>query len=165
MKLSIILAIDENNLIGDSNSKNGLAWHYKEDLQFYKKTTSNKKNVMGRKTYQAIGKALPNRETIVLSQDKDFKLLDAQVISNYKNIFNFVDEEIMIVGGIQIFNLYFPFIDRIYITRIHKMHQGNIYYNELDLKNFILKKSNYSEDKVLEFQVWERNENFKTRNY
>ncbi len=158
--LSMILAMDKNKLIGDTKSKNGLPWHYQEDLDFYKKMTINKKNIMGRKTYEQIGRALPNRDTYVLSKNEELKYGDATVINDINDVLkmkeNNIDEEIMIIGGVEIFELFKPHIDVIYLTLVEAGHTGDIYYKEFSTSGFVLREEIQGQTKELLFQTWEK---------
>lgn len=155
---SIILAMDISNLVGDSNGRYGLPWHYSEDMQFYKKMTSYKKNVMGRKTFELIGRPLPNRETYIVTRDAAYKHEGCTTLNDIEEILalNTNDEEIMIIGGVEIFKLTFPYVERIYLTRVLKQYTGDCYYNELDLKDFDLISRENGIDKDLVFEVYER---------
>ena len=154
--ISMIFAIDQDNLVGDSTKKFGLPWHYPVDLKFYQTMTTGKKTIMGRKTCELIGKALPNRETYVLTSNKNYKFPGATTINNIEQILELnKEEEIMIVGGVKVFECMINYADKLYITRIHKSHQGDAYYHHLDLSNF--KLINTKKDGELEFQEWIKN--------
>ncbi len=157
--LSMILAMDVNKLVGKNDTKNGLPWHYKEDLQFYKKMTVNKKNIMGRETFDSIGFALPNRDTYVMSRNKELKYENVTMIDlegvlklNKENL----EEEIMVVGGVQVFELLNKYIDTIYLTLVQKEYEGDVYYNTFSTKGFKLIKEKSGDDKDLLFQTWVR---------
>lgn len=154
---NLILAIDENNLVGNTEAKFGLPWHYPEDFNFYKEKTTNQKCVMGRSTYEAIGKALPNRETYVLTTNKDYKLDDAVVINSIDELD--ASQEWWICGGVNVFKQFWPIADVIYITRIKNSHDGNVYFNDYDLSNFTLSDSYLGQDTDLIFEKWTANEN------
>ena len=151
----------KDNLIGKTDTKNGLPWHYSEDLRYYRSKTINKINVQGHKTYLEIGKALPNRDTYVMSRDVNLKLDDAIVINNVEDILKLDSDkiEIMITGGIEIFKLYENHIERIYLTKINKSYDGDIYYHDLNLKNFKLIKKMAGSNKDLSFEVYENEKN------
>ncbi len=161
-KISLILAIDENGLVGNTKSKFGLPWHYKEDLIYYKNMTQHKMNIMGKNTYNAIGYALPNRETIVLSTTLK-SLEDASVVSDISDILKIDTKEIMITGGPSVFKSFIPYADTFYITRILKYYEGDVFYKDLDLTDFKLIESRLGENKDLVFETWERNANFRPR--
>lgn len=157
--LSMIVAISKNGVIGDSNTTNGLPWHYPDDLAYYKQKCINKINIMGYKTYKQIGHALPNRLTIVLSRNKDLELDDAIVINDVNKLINIIkdiDQEIMICGGKEIFDLFYPYIDKVYLTRIDKEYNGNVYYQP-DLTNFSITDRITGHQKELVFETYARN--------
>ena len=130
--ISIIVATDQNGLIGDGNR---LPWHLPADLQFFKKNTLNKPIIMGRKTWDSLPGLLPDRRHIVISRNHDknkqqgfdaaSSLLDA--IEMAKD-----SEEIMIIGGASIIEQALPLADKIYMTRIHHAFKGDCYLPELD---------------------------------
>ncbi len=162
-KIVLVFAIDESNLVGNNNMPYGLPWHYKDDLLFYKEKTMNKTVIMGRETYDAIGKALPNRKTYVLSR-QNLKLDDSIVINDYRDVFKLDDDEIIISGGVSVYELFLPYADEIYLTRINKTYSGDVYFESLDLSDFVLVESNKMLEGELDFQKWERNANFRSRN-
>ncbi len=154
---NIILAIDKNNLVGDNNGKYGLPWHYPEDLQFYKQKTTNQKCIMGRRTYEQIGRALPNRQTIVMSRDSNLTLDDAIVINDITELSP--DENYFICGGVNIFNQFWNMADYVYVTKIDDTHDGDVYFNDIDFTNYTLVESKCGENEKLTFEKWKRNEN------
>ncbi len=155
--LKMILAMDKDNLVGKTASKNGLAWHYPEDLQYYKEQTLGKINVMGRKTFSAIGRPLPNRKTIVLTRDKNYSADGIDVINSLESVLELAqDQEVIICGGVSVYRQFNQFADEIYITKIDDSHTGDIYYEDLDLKNFRLKSEKTLTNKKISYQVWER---------
>lgn len=152
MSYSMILALDSNNLIGDSKSKNGLPWHHPEDLKYYREKTINKINIMGKTTYNQIGFGLPKRETYVLSRKKDIELKNAKYLEDL-NKFDKINDEIMIVGGVEIFKMYFNKVDKIYLTKVKGTYSGDCYY-DIDLNEFEL--LNVKELDELNFEEWIR---------
>lgn len=155
--LSMIVAMDNNNLIGDSSAKNGLPWHYSEDLAFYKEKTVNKVNVMGRTTYELIGRPLPNRETYILTHNHDYKQAGCTVVNNIEEVLQIKsDNEIMIIGGVKVFEALFEHIERIYLTRINKSFTGDCYYDTLDLTKYEKVSSKQGQDPELLFEVYEK---------
>jgi len=121
MILSFIVAVAENNAIGMHNQ---LPWHLPNDLKFFKRTTLGKPVLMGRKTYESLGKPLPGRLNIVISGQKDFHLPEGVLL--YDDLQKGIDrlqqessDEGFIIGGGKIFELALPLVDRMYITRIH----------------------------------------------
>lgn len=155
---SMILALDKNDLLANTNKQNGLAWHYPDDLTYFKKMTLNKICIMGHNTYKYLKKPLANRINIIISNDTNLHIKNAYVVNNVDNLITKLkdlDQEIMVIGGKQIFNLFFPYINRIYLTRINKTYEGDIYYH-LNLDNFKLINKREGEDKDLKFLIYER---------
>lgn len=121
MVISFIVAVSENNAIGKNNT---LPWYLPEDLKFFKRTTMGKPVVMGRKTFESLGRPLPGRLNIVLTKSKDFVAPEGVLV--YHDINAAVErlksepvEESFIIGGGQIFESTMPVADRMYITRVH----------------------------------------------
>ncbi len=156
--LSMIMAMDNDKLVGASSGRYGLPWHYPEDLAYYKNMTINKINVMGRVTYEQIGSPLANRETVVLSNNKNLVIKGATVYHHTDDILALDNNntEIMIIGGVAIFDLFFLKISRIYLTRINDSHQGDVYYSSFNLDGFKLTSSVSGVNPVLTFETWER---------
>ncbi|WOO87357.1 dihydrofolate reductase [Mollicutes bacterium LVI A0039] len=154
---NLILAIDQNNLVGSTEAKFGMPWHYPEDLKFYKEKTTGQNCVMGRSTYEAIGKALPNRQTFVLTTNTEYVLDDATVINDISQIN--ADGDWWICGGVNVFKQFWNCADTIYITRIGAEHQGDVYFNDLDLSAFTLVEAKTGNDPKLIFEKWMKNEN------
>lgn len=158
MKLTMLLALDKNNLIGDSATVNGLPWHHPEDLAFYKKMTTGKKNLMGRKTFDQIGRPLPNRETIVMTKQNDWGYPGVTVIHNKHDLRNLdisEDEEVILVGGVQLFELFFDEVDEILLTRINNTYTGDLHY-DINLEDFKLVDEHTDNSGELTFQKWLR---------
>jgi len=131
MKIAIIAALDQNQLIGKQNK---LPWHLPRDLQYFKKITMNKPVIMGRKTYESIGRLLPGRENIIITRNKDYHVPGAKIFysleSACKNLENF--NEIMIIGGTQIFASALPLAHRLYLTYIHGEFEGDCYFPSIN---------------------------------
>lgn len=136
-----IVAHDKNLLIGNDLK---IPWHVKEDFQHFKKTTLNHTIVMGLNTYKSIGKALPDRKTIVISnidvpEIKDAEVLNSldELISRYKNS----DEKVFICGGASIYRQLLPICDELIVSIIKGDYEGNIYFpeyrNDFELENVI----------------------------
>lgn len=147
--LSCIVAVSKNNVIGKNNK---LLWHIKEDLQYFKETTTNHTIIMGRKTFESLPGILPNRKHIVITRNKEFKVNNKNVeISNnidlivekYKNSLN----EAFIIGGGDIYEKTLPMCSKLYLTRIHKNFDGDVFFPQLDLAKFtLITKSNTKKD-------------------
>jgi dihydrofolate reductase len=115
--LSAVVAFDKNLGIGKNNQ---LLWHLPNDLKHFKNLTTGKIILMGRKTYESIGRPLPNRRMIVLTRNPDFHSDYAEVIHDLTELSNLVtpDEEVMLIGGAELYQLCLPYIDKIYATLV-----------------------------------------------
>jgi len=152
--ISMIFAIDPTGLIGKNND---LPWDYPEDLQYFKYITLNKTVLMGVTTFESIvqrlNKPLPNRRSIVASLT-EFSYPGVKVIQDLESFLKEKhDEEIFVIGGKTIYEIAFPYADKLYITHIKKVYEGDTYL-DLDLSEFKLVKSDDNEE--LNFAVYER---------
>lgn len=111
--INIIAAVGKNLELGKDNN---LIWHIPGDLKYFKEMTEGHTVVMGRRTFESIGKALPNRKNIVISHGDIFDK-DIIVISNYKKVLD-LDEDVFIIGGKSIYELFIPYADNLYLTEI-----------------------------------------------
>jgi dihydrofolate reductase len=135
MIISLIAALGNNNVIGKSNS---LPWHLPADLKHFKDNTSGKPVIMGKATYESIGKPLPNRTNIILSNDPNFEIPGATVVHSIEDSIRAAGNapEVMIVGGASIYRQFLPLADRLYITRIYHDFEGDAYFPDFDLKEW-----------------------------
>ena len=132
--INIIVATDEDLLIGKKDSRNGMPWNVPEDLQHFKATTLNKTILMGLTTYQAIGRPLPNLKTIVVSfepfEDERVEVRSSleEVIEEYRSS----GEDLFISGGASIYKQCLPIADQLLISRIPGKHEGETYFPNFD---------------------------------
>jgi dihydrofolate reductase len=133
--ISLIVAASENNVIGKNNQ---LLWYLPADLKYFKEQTVGKPVIMGRKTFdsiiEAIGKPLPNRQNIVITRKDDFlheNVLRAEDITQAIQLAGNVPE-MMIIGGESIYEQVLPFTDKIYLTRVHHVFEGDVFFPILD---------------------------------
>lgn len=135
MIISAIVAHDKNYLIGGENK---LLWHIPADLKRFKKITTGHTVVMGRKTFESIGKPLPNRLNIILTKDKDFKAEGCLIFNDVISLLNDINKEgeIFIIGGGQIYKELFPLINRIYVTLVDGEYVGDAYFPQYDKKDW-----------------------------
>lgn len=153
--LSIIVAFDNNQLIGNGNK---LPWHYPEDLKYFKNVTSGHPVVMGSNTFYSIfnylGKPLPNRKNIVISSKT--KIHDDVEVYNSIDSFlnNYKDEEVFVIGGKTIYEQLLPHTDKMYITHINKEFEGNVYFPNIVWSEWRKIKEENKGD--LSFCVYER---------
>lgn len=155
--ISLIVAMTKEGVIGVSNK---MPWYYSEDLKHFKKITTGKTVLMGRKTFDSImsrnGKILPHRHNVVLTRDKRFSYEGVEVIHNLEEyLLKNKDEEIIIMGGKEIYTLALPYCEKLYITIINKSYDGDVYFPEIDFQKYNL--VNKEDQKELSFYVYEVN--------
>jgi len=137
MRISMIVAVAENGAIGKDNK---MLWHIPEDFKYFKATTMGKPIIMGRKTYQSIGRPLPGRLNIVVTRDQAWQAEGVSVVHNLDDAITaaFAEaeaknaEEVMIIGGAQLYELALDQTDRIYYTEVHKSYDHDAAFLALD---------------------------------
>jgi dihydrofolate reductase len=136
MRLSIIVAMDDNQLIGKDNT---LPWNLPADLGYFKRTTTGKTVLMGRKTYESIGRPLPNRRNVIISRNTNFKALGCEVVGGIESALELAkeDDEIMIMGGASFYEQMLPSINRLYITQIEGAYAGDAYFPSFNRDEFV----------------------------
>lgn len=140
MKVSIIVATSLNHAIGKDNQ---LLWHLPADLKFFKTTTMGCPVVMGRKTFQSIGRTLPGRQNVVITRDQTFnadKHYDLTVVGSIDEALVKLhsEKEVFIIGGGEIYKQSIDSVDTIYITLVHTVIDGDVYFPEIDKSKFDL---------------------------
>jgi dihydrofolate reductase len=160
--VSLLVAADENNVIGKDNQ---LPWHLPNDLKYFKNQTWGMPILMGRKTFDSIGKPLQGRKSIVITRNKEWKHPDVDVVHSTKEAIAKAKEygakEIFVIGGAEIFNSSFDKAQRIYLTRVHHQFEGDVYFPALDTNDWTLTHNRFchADEKNAwshTFQVWER---------
>lgn len=133
--LTMIAAAAENNALGKDND---LIWHISDDLKRFKRLTTGHAIIMGRKTFESMPKALPNRTNIVLTKRKDYQAQGAEVVHTVEDALEIVKEDVQpfIIGGGQIYSLFMPLCDRIELTRVHHEFEADVYFPDIDLNEF-----------------------------
>jgi dihydrofolate reductase len=131
--ISAIVAMAENRAIGKGNQ---MPWHLPADLKHFKAITTGHPIIMGRKTFESIGKALPNRTNIVITRDAAFKA-DGCIVANsiekgIKEATSHATDEIFVIGGAEIYKQSLPLIQRIYLTVVHKEFEGDAFFPQLE---------------------------------
>ena len=136
MKRILIVAISENGIIG---YKNRLIWHLPDDLKRFKKLTFSQAVIMGRKTFESLGKSLAGRKNIIISKNPEYRAKNAKVVSSLQEAFekaqSFDVEKAFIIGGAQIYALSLALCDELNITRVHAKFTGDSLFlkiNEYD---------------------------------
>jgi dihydrofolate reductase len=151
--LAIIVGMTKNRIIGKGNE---LPWHIHDDLQNFKKITSNSTVIMGLRTYQSIGKALPNRNNIVLHFEK-IEVPGCTVHTSIPAAVEYaksLGKPIFIIGGASIYKQFLPMIDKFYISWIKKDYPGDVYFPEFNLNEWVAEeKKDFPE---FEFVIYRR---------
>lgn len=129
--LALVAAVAENGIIGSANR---LPWHLPADLQHFKALTLDKPVLMGRKTFESIGRPLPHRRNLVLTSRKDFTAAGAEVVSSLEQAMALTADapELMIIGGTQVYRLALPKAVRIHLTRVHATVPGDARFPHCD---------------------------------
>lgn len=137
---TIVVAMGEKNEIGFENQ---LLWHLPKDLKHFKEITSGHPVIMGRKTYESIGKPLPNRTNIVVSRKTDWFEEGILIVGSIKEALKFakkIDDEVFIIGGGKIYEQTMDLVDRLEITRVKADLEADTYFPDIDVKTW--KKTN-----------------------
>ena len=150
MKVSLIAAVSQNNVIGRDNQ---LPWHLPEDLKYFKSVTMGKPLIMGRKTFASIGRPLPGRTNIVITRNPTWTAEGVQVAgdletalamgekackTNAGDEIKMIGNEIMVIGGEQIYRLCLPFAQRLYLTRVDARVEGDAFFPKLETNDWKL---------------------------
>lgn len=145
-----IVAHDPNRVIGNNLD---IPWHIKEDFKHFKETTTNHIVVYGSKTFESMGKALPNRVNIVLNFDKNFNAPGCEVVTSIDEIVNkYKDSEevVFICGGASIYRQFLPYCEELIISEVKKEYEGNVYFPEYK-EDFSLYKEDEREEFVIKY--------------
>ena len=155
--ISIVAAVSKNGVIGMDNK---LPWDSPKDLKRFKELTTNGVVIMGRKTYDSIGKPLPDRINIVISRDENLTINGVIVVNSLDNAIlkSGINKDIFIIGGGEIYNQSINLVDKMYITEIEKDFDGDTTFPNIDLDKWVLDSKTkfkdgyfltYSKNKIL----------------
>jgi dihydrofolate reductase len=130
MNISFIVAMDKNRVIDKDND---IPWRLPKDWQYVKKTTMGHPIILGRKNFESIGRGLPRRRNIVLTRDTGFTFEGCEFAHSIEDVFQLCknEEEIFIFGGEQIYKMFLPYVNKMYITRIHHEFEGDTFFLEV----------------------------------
>lgn len=159
-KISLIAAVSKNGVIGRDNK---LPWHIPEDLKYFKETTLGAPVIMGRKTFESIGRLLPGRKNILVSRKKDWMVPGATVVNSIEDALSAASEtgvtEVFVIGGSEIYSLALPFADRLYLTVVQIETEGEALFPQWPhiLNNFkqTKKEPQKSGDWIFDFCIYE----------
>ena len=148
--ISIIVAVAQNGTIGDKNS---LLWHIREDMKFFRTTTSGHPVIMGRKTYESLGRPLPNRTNVVISR-QSLEIEGCRVVHSLDEAIALfpAEEELFVIGGAQIYREALPLADCLYLTLIEYDYEGDTSFPEID----------YSQWQLVSEERYERGEEYES---
>lgn len=138
MQLALIVAQSDNRVIGRNNA---LPWHLPEDLKYFKSVTMGKVIIMGRKTYESIGRPLPGRTNLVVSRDPDYRAEGITVVNSLVQAVEQAEavsaingeEEALIIGGANLYEQALPQVQRLYLTQVHHQVNGDAFFPELEM--------------------------------
>ena len=159
MTVSIIVAASENNVIGRQGD---LPWRLSDDLKRFKAITMGKPIVMGRKTYESIGRPLPGRQNIVITRQQGYVAEGCDVVATVEQAVEVANgaEEIMVIGGSEIYALFLPAAERLYLTRVHAEVDGDAFFptpgDDWDLVSDEPYAADEKNEYDVSFQVYER---------
>lgn len=145
-----IVAHDPNRVIGNNLD---IPWHIKEDFKHFKETTTGHVVVYGSKTFESMGKALPNRENIVLHFNKDFNAPGCEVVTSIEEIvkrYKDNDEVVYICGGASIYKQFLPYCEELIISEVKKEYVGNVYFPEYK-NDFVCYKEDEREEFIIKY--------------
>lgn len=158
MDISVLVAVADNGVIGKDNQ---LLWKLSDDLKLFKKRTLNHAVIMGRKTFDSIGKPLPGRTNLIISRNPHLRIEGAIVTSSFEEALRQAatltdKEEIFIIGGQKIYELATPFATKIYLTRVNGSPEGDAFFDLSPYKNWEITDSVHferSEKNEYDFEI------------
>ena len=134
LPVSIVVAVADNGVIGRGNA---LPWDLPDDLQHFKRTTMGRPIIMGRKTYESIGRPLPGRLNIILTRDSAWQTPDVSVATSIEQAIEIAEgqalidgaDSVMVIGGAEVYRQALPFTSRVFLTRVHGKVHGDAFFD------------------------------------
>jgi dihydrofolate reductase len=158
--VTLIVAVADSGVIGHDNA---LPWHLPDDLKRFKRLTLGKPVVMGRKTFESIGKPLPGRQNIVVTRDANYRREGITVALGVDAALEATagQAEIMVIGGAELFRLFLPLASRVHLTRVHGDIAGDVKWPPLDVREWkVVESERHDSDErhiyAMTFEVWEK---------
>ena len=152
MKISLIVAMAKNRVIGDNGT---MPWHLSADLKKFRQITTGFPIVMGRKTYQSIGRPLPNRTNIIISRDNSFQAEGCLVFNDLQNGLEHacqLAEQVFVIGGATLYEALLPVANSLYITQIHQDFTGDTWFPEFNINEWQeVAREDYHDDASVDF--------------
>ncbi|MFT5884769.1 MAG: dihydrofolate reductase [Arcticibacterium sp.] len=152
--ISLIIAVAKNNVIGKDNT---LIWRLSEDLKNFKRLTSGHSIIMGRKTYDSIGRPLPKRHNIIVTRNKRLKVLGCHVVYSLEKAYELAQEldgndEIFVIGGANIYEQALPMVSKVYLTKVDAEPDGDAFFDLAHFEDWKIKESkSYEKDEKNEY--------------
>jgi dihydrofolate reductase len=160
MTVSLVVAAANNNVIGRDGE---LPWHLPDDLRQFKRLTTGKPLIMGRRTFESIGRPLPDRRNIVMTRAPDYAATGCEVVTSVSDALDLAgdDTEVMVIGGGQVYRDFLPRAERIYMTRVQAEIDGDTHFPEIDANEWQMVSSEHhdADEKhayAFEMMVFER---------
>jgi dihydrofolate reductase len=157
--IKIIVAMSENRVIGNNNE---LIWKLSSDLKRFKELTTGHPVVMGRKTYESIGRPLPNRRNIIITRNSEYEVEGCEVVSSLEEALLLTNNDCFIIGGGEIYKQSLEIADKVYLTVVHKDFEGDTSFPELnetwvsiDSKDFEADEKNEYNYSFIEYERYE----------
>ena len=141
--IKIIVSISKNRVIGDSNK---LIWHLPADLKRFKEVTGGHPIVMGRKTYQSIGRPLPNRRNIIITRDENYEVDGCEVVNSIEEALLLTNSDCFIIGGGEIYKQTLHIATQIYLTQVDEDFDGDTTFPELPDSWYVSNKEDFESD-------------------
>lgn len=134
-QLSIIVAVANNNVIGINNT---LPWHLPEDLKHFKALTMGHHIIMGRKTYESLGRLLPGRITIIVTRNRGYQVEGAVIVNSLEAALSAsgTDEEVFLIGGAELYQIGLELADKLYVTEVHATFEGDAFLPSFNLESW-----------------------------
>lgn len=160
MQLSLIVAVSQNGVIGYCGE---LPWHLSADLRRFKSITMGHTLIMGRKTFESIGRKLPGRESIVISRQPGYEAAGCHVVPDWPSVKKIVgaDRQAFVIGGRAIYALTLPFVQRMYWTQVEAIVQGDVRFPQVEWDQWQLSSdephpADERDDHAFRFQIYDR---------
>ena len=157
--ITLIVAVADSGVIGRDNT---LPWHLPEDLKRFKRLTMGKPMVMGRKTFESIGKPLPGRVNIVVTRDANYQRDGVTVVHDVDAALRAAGDapEVMVIGGAELFRAYLPRASRLHLTRVHADIPGDVHWPEIGREWRLTEREHHEADDrnphAYTFELWEK---------
>lgn len=134
-QLSIIVAVANNNVIGINNT---LPWHLPEDLKHFKALTMGHHIIMGRKTYESLGRLLSGRTTVIVTRNQHYQVEGAIVVNSLEAALSASekDDEVFLIGGAELYQIGFELADKLYVTEVHETFEGDAFLPSFNLESW-----------------------------